>query len=533
MQRQEMIDAIDSPGEQWDVIIIGGGATGLGAALEASSRGHRTVLLESHDFAKGTSSRSTKLVHGGVRYLRQGRIGMVRQSLLERQRLLNNAPHIVHPLGFVIPSYSAGSGWFYYAGLKAYDLLAGGQDFPKAKMLSREQTLQQLPTLNPHQLRGGVHYSDGQFDDSRLAISLAQTTVEQQGIVLNYSPVTSLIHQGSKLKGVVLQDLESKREISLYSRVVINATGVFADDVLKLDQSSQADSETQAKPVVAPSQGTHIVLDRSFLPSDTAMMIPKTEDGRVLFAIPWHGRTLFGTTDIAVKKIDVEPRPLQEEIEYLLDYAGRYLTKKPMKSDILSMFSGLRPLVRSSSGKSTSQLSREHDIRTSSSGLISIIGGKWTTYRRMGEELINLAERVGGLDRRNSRTADLPLHGSPKTDQAEESETCEEALKVYGSDIEGIRKLSSQDPSLNKQLHPRLPYLASEVVWAARCEMARTVEDVLARRTRALFLDANAAIESAPQVASLLMQELQQNQGWRDSQIKTFEALAKGYCNQD
>lgn len=529
MQRQEMIAAIESPDEIWDVIIIGGGATGLGAALEATTRGHRTVLVEAHDFAKGTSSRSTKLVHGGVRYLRQGQIGMVRQSLRERERLLHNAPHIVHPLRFVIPSYTTGGSWFYYAGLKTYDLLAGKTEFPGAKLLSRKQTAERLPTLNTENLRGGVLYSDGQFDDTRLSISLAQTICDHQGIVLNYSPVTSMIHQGDKLVGVVALDKESGREISLKGRVIVNATGVFADEIINLDEQTDL---SVSQSVVVPSQGSHIVLDRSFLPGDAAMMIPETKDGRVLFAIPWHDHLLFGTTDLPVKKVDIEPRPLQEEVEYLLEYAGKYLIKRPTENDILTQFSGLRPLVRSnSSGQSTASLSREHDIRTSPSGLISIIGGKWTTYRHMGEQLINLAEKVGDLKAHASGTATLPLHGTPIMEKDRSISTKDEFLKVYGSDLDDLRLLSNKDPSLGKQLHPRLPYLASQVVWAARHEMARTVEDVLARRTRALFLDAKAAIESAPQVASLLMQVLGETESWKKEQIESFEKLAKGYCS--
>ena len=532
MQRQEMISAVQSSEEKWDVVIIGGGATGLGAALEAASRGHRVVVLEAEDFAKGTSSRSTKLIHGGVRYLRQGRVGMVRQSLRERSRLLKNAPHIVHPLNFFIPSYTLGSRWYYYAGLKTYDLLASGNQFPGAKLLSRKTAQQKIPTINATHLRGGVLYSDGQFDDTRLAISLAQTVAEQNGIVLNYAPVKSLIHESGKLKGVLIQDLETGKEISLRAKVVINATGAFADEMMKIDQQATGKQASDYEPAVAPSQGTHLVLDRSFLPGDTAMMIPKTEDGRILFAIPWHNRVLFGTTDIAVEKIEIEPRPLQEEIDYLLDYAGRYLTKKPNASDILSVFSGLRPLVRSGApGEATASLSREHDIRVSETGLISIIGGKWTTYRHMGEELINLAERVGELRSRPSCTATLRLHGAEKLEENHaEIIGKDEFLKIYGSDITPLRLLAKQESELEKNLHPRLPYLASQVVWAARFEMARTVEDVLARRTRALFLDAKAAIESAPQVAELLMKELRRDEKWKAEQVRSFHEVAAGYC---
>ncbi len=531
MQREEMIAAIDSPGQIWDVIVIGGGATGLGAALEATTRGHRTVLVESHDFAKGTSSRSTKLVHGGVRYLRQGQIGMVRQSLRERERLLNNAPHIVHPLQFVIPSYTTAGSWYYYAGLKTYDFLAGRTQFPGARLLSRQQVTDSLPTLNEAKLRGGVLYSDGQFDDSRLAISLARTIAEHKGIVLNYTPVISMVHQGGKLTGVVVLDKESGREISLQGRVIVNATGVFADEIMNLDEESSPEVPHHGEPVVMPSQGSHLVLDRSFLPGDAAMMIPETRDGRVLFAIPWHNHLLFGTTDLPVESVTFDPRPLEEEVEYLIEYAGMYLSKKPTESDILSQFSGLRPLVRSeSAGKSTASLSREHEIRTSPSGLISIIGGKWTTYRHMGEQLIDLAEKVGDLKARPSQTATLPIHGAPVMGKDKSLSSDDEFLNVYGNDVDDLRLLSEKDPSLGKCLHPRLPYLASQVVWAARHEMARTVEDVLARRTRALFLDAQAALACAPQVASLLTQVLGTSESWKQEQIDSFEKLARGYC---
>lgn len=521
MQRNEMLDALSDRSTTWDVIIIGGGATGLGAALESASRGHRTVLIEGADFAKGTSSRSTKLVHGGVRYLRQGRIRMVRESLQERSRLLHNAPHIVHPLGFVLPTFRFGADWFYYAGLKTYDMLGGGSEFPGARLLSRNETLEALPTLRGEKLRGGVLYSDGQFDDTRLAIALLRTFLAEGGTALNYAPVVGLHTEGERVNGVTVRDSESGQEYLIQGRVIINATGVFVEDVLRMESN-----ESQGESLVAPSQGSHLVLDRSFLPADRAMMIPETDDGRVLFAIPWHGKLLFGTTDLPVERIDLEPRPLAQEVEYLLDYAGRYLTRAPTKADVLSTFAGLRPLFRqkSADGK-TASLSREHEIRVSKGGMISIIGGKWTTYRLMGENLIHRAEEVGGLRRKASRTASLLLHNAREVSPYSE----ENPLAIYGSDEQLLRNLIAAEPALGEKLHPRLPYLSVQVIWGVRYEFARTVEDILARRTRGLFLDARASLEAAPTVARLMKLESHRTDDWESDQIRQFVSLAEGY----
>ena len=523
MNRTDMIAGMDDPGSLWDVIIIGGGATGLGAAVESASRGHRTVLVEAADFAKGTSSRSTKLIHGGVRYLRQGRVGMVRQSLRERGLLFRNAPHVVHPLNFVLPTYCFGSRLFYYTGLRVYDLLAGKLRCGRTRQLSHEETCRELPTLREDNLRGGVMYSDGQFDDARLAITLARTAVDLGAVVANYTPVTRLLNEGGRVRGVAIRDLESNREIPLRGKVVINATGVFAETILRMD------GDRDHQPIIAPSQGSHLVLDASFLPGSSALMIPQTDDGRVLFAIPWHGKVLLGTTDLAVKEVCSEPRPMQSEISYLLEHAGRYLKHQPTEADIRSRFAGLRPLVGPRSGqRSTSTLSREHEIHTSSTGLLSVVGGKWTTYRQMGEDLINQAESATDLRRVPSRTATLPLHGCPEPGSFAASGDPDFA--IYGSDAQSLRDLILESPDLSRRLHPLLPYCAVEIIWAARNEMARTLEDIFARRTRALFLDARAAIESAPQAAELLQRELQKSESWKYEQIRQFSLLADHYC---
>jgi glycerol-3-phosphate dehydrogenase len=499
---------------EWDVLVIGGGATGLGAAVEAVSRGYRTALIERADFAKGTSSRSTKLVHGGVRYLEQMNITLVLDALQERGHMLANAPHIVHNLSFVVPIFDLFGLPYYGFGLKVYELLSGKLSFGASTMLSREKTLAMLPGVAANGLRGGVLYHDGQFDDSRYAISLMRTFESLGGVAINYVEATGLIESNGKIAGVHARDIESATLFDLRAKVTINATGVFTENILKMDD----DKET----LLSVSQGSHFVLPRDFLPGDHAMMIPKTSDGRVLFAIPWHGATVVGTTDEAVEKASVEPHAMAKERSFLMDHIGKYLGRRPKPEEVQSMWSGLRPLVRKGGG-ATSKLSRDHTIIVSPTGLVTVTGGKWTTYRRMGEDTINRAADVAGLPKEPSRTRALHLHGWTRDVAAEESE------RVYGADLPEIVKLSDQDPSLNALLHPRLPYRMREVVWAARYEMARTVEDVLARRTRALFLDARAAIEAAPAVADLLARELGRSAEWMARDLEAFRSVASGY----
>ncbi len=516
MDRAESLEALSEP---FDIVIIGGGATGLGAAVESASRGYRTALLEAHDFAKGTSSRSTKLVHGGVRYLAQGNVSLVREALLERGRLRRNAPHLVGDLEFIVPAYAWWSGPYYGVGLKLYDVLAGRHRLGKSQLLSRAQVLERLPTLEPDQLRGGVRYYDGQFDDARLAISLARTASDLGAVLVTYAPVVALEKSSSTLTAAVVRDAESGREQSVRGRVVINATGVFADSVRRMD-------DPQAAPTVTPSQGVHLVLPYAFFPGSHALMVPRTDDGRVLFVVPWHRRALVGTTDTPVSRIEVEPRPLEEEIAFLLEHAGRYLARDPRREDVLSVYVGLRPLVRppEDPGGATRSLSRDHSIFTSPSGLVTIVGGKWTTYRRMGEDVVSHAARVGGLEARPSITAELRLHGAPPPERAVHSlaGTPGETLSAYGTDADALRALAESDAALAVPLHPALPYLTVEVLWAVRHEMARTVEDVLARRTRALVLDARASLACAPQVARLMARELGRSAEWERDQLAAY-----------
>jgi glycerol-3-phosphate dehydrogenase len=515
MKRAELLQQLEN-NSLWDMIVIGGGATGLGTAVEAASRGYRTLLLEQGDFAQGTSSRSTKLIHGGVRYLQQGNLSLVLEALRERGLLIRNAPHLVHNLSFVVPLYDWWEGPFYGIGLKLYDLLAGKLGLGPSQLLSKAETLRQLPTVEPNGLRGGVIYHDGQFDDARLAISLALTLADVGGIAINYLPVTGIISEGGVVAGVTARDKETGQEFRLKGRAVINAAGPFIDGVRRMVDSA-------AKALITPSQGVHLVLDGSFLPGASAIMVPHTDDGRVLFAIPWHGRTLVGTTDTAVAAVPLEPHPLPEEIDFLLSHTARYLTRHPGRSDVLSVFAGIRPLVCTDAGSDTSSLSRDHTLLVESSGLITIAGGKWTTYRKMGEDTVTAAAQVAGLDDRPSVTGSLHIHGW------QEGVGVDEPLQVYGSDAPALERLLSENPALREPLHPALPYTAGEVVWGVRYEAARTVEDILARRTRALLLDARAAIAAAPKVAELMAQELGHDSIWQKSQVAEFFALASSY----
>jgi glycerol-3-phosphate dehydrogenase len=503
-------------GSEWDVLIIGGGATGLGAAVDAASRGFKTLLLEQSDFAKGTSSRSTKLIHGGLRYLKQGNVSLVIEALKERGILCQNAPHLVSPLGFLVPSYHWWEGPFYGIGLKIYDLLAGKLGLEKSHSMTREETLQQMPTLEPVGLRGGVLYFDGQFDDARLAITLAQTAHDAGATLLNYMPVTGLVKEDGIIVGVEAMDSETKTPWQFRAKSVINATGVFSDQVRTFDDPAAA-------PLMAPSQGIHLVLERNFWPSDLAILVPHTDDGRVVFFVPWHQHLIVGTTDTPIKTVSLEPKPQSEEIDFLLRYAARYLTRKPTRDDVLSVFTGIRPLVHANAGQNTSSLSRDHTILVSASGLITIAGGKWTTYRRMAQDVIDKAIVVGHLPETACHTHTLPLHGyRPGTHPVD-------AWASYGSDADALQALIDKHPAWGLPLHPRLPYLPVEVIWAVRHEMARTLEDVLARRTRALFLDVRATLAIAPLVAKLMAQELGLGPEWEASQLQAFAALAKGY----
>ncbi len=515
MIRATFLEQIRQRREPWDLAVVGGGATGMGIAVDAASRKYHVVLLEQSDFGKGTSSRSTKLIHGGVRYLQQGNVSLVMEALKERGMLFRNAPHLVRDLPFVVPNYQWWETPFYGIGLKVYDLLAGKYGFGRSVLLSREEVLARIPTLEQEGLRGGVLYHDGQFDDSRLLISLAQTAAEQGACLLNYARVTRLLKDADGLvNGLAFQDAESGQKHELYARCVINATGPFCDEL-------QREDDPASEAMIMPSQGVHIVLARSFLPAETAIMVPHTRDGRVMFAIPWHGHVVVGTTDTPISQVSLEPRPLEGEIDFILDTAGDYLARRPSHQDILSVFTGIRPLVNTARSSSTAALSREHTVTISRSGLLTIAGGKWTTYRKMAEDCLEHAIVLARLEERPCVTGDLAIHGS----QGHANDAG--PLAVYGSDAPRVEELAHQRPELARQLHPTLPIIGAQVVWAVRNEMARTVDDVLARRTRALFLNARAAIDMAPVVAQLMAGELAQNQVWKEGQVRDFNEIAE------
>jgi glycerol-3-phosphate dehydrogenase len=528
MRRESMLARIRerqiSNQAQWDIIVIGGGATGAGIAVDAASRGYSVLLLEREDFGKATSSRSTKLVHGGVRYLEQGNISLVMEALKERGLLLQNAPHLVHDLPFIVPNYSWWETPFYGIGLKIYDMLAGKYGFGKSRILSLEETLERLPNIRQDGLRGGVIYHDGQFDDARLLIALVATAADLGAAVANYAPVVELTRDGDGfISGVVGIDLESGQRFTAEAKVVINATGIFTDEIRRM-----ADADAQA--MLAPSQGIHLVFDSSFLAGDTAIMVPHTTDGRVLFAIPWHGHTLVGTTDTPIDGPSYEPAPFEHEIQFVLDTAGQYLSRPPRREDILSAFVGIRPLVKAagSDASKTSALSRDHTIHIDPSGLLTIVGGKWTTYRHMAEDAVNQAVTLGRLDDSPSCvTRTLHIHGY--TGPAEIGARSEDPMAVYGTDASLIREIAATDPELAKPLDRELPCIGAEVIWAARHEMARTLDDALSRRTRALLLNASAAVRMAPAAARLLARELGRDQAWVDGQVAAFLELAGQY----
>jgi glycerol-3-phosphate dehydrogenase len=517
MNRAEMWDRVRQHRGPWDMIIVGGGATGVGLAIDAANRGYDVLLLEQSDFGKGTSSRSTKLAHGGVRYLEQGDIGLVMEALKERGLLLQNAPHIVHDLAFVVPNYEWWEAPFYGMGLKLYQLLAGKYGFGKSRLLSREETLAKLPTIKTDGLRGGAIYYDGQFDDSRLLIHMVLTACEQGAALVNYVEVTGVTKDTPGfVDGVVGRDLETCEEFRAAAKVVINATGAFTDRLRRAADSSAA-------AMIAPSQGVHLVFKSDFLPGNSAIMVPHTSDGRVLFAIPWHGHVLVGTTDTPVSSATMEPVALESEVDFILSNAAQYLAKKPTPSDVLSVFAGIRPLVRAEGVKGTAALSRDHVIHIDRSGLMTICGGKWTTYRHMAEDCVDQAATLAQLPEKPCATRDLKIHGfhTSAKDFA--------ALSVYGLDALEIRKLIASDSRLGEQLHSDLPYIKAEVLWAVRKEMARTVEDVLARRTRTLFLNARAAIEMAPAVADLMAPELHWDAAAKSKQLAAFREVATNY----
>ncbi len=525
MDRIQSLRTVKHREQPWDVLVIGGGATGLGVAVDAASRGFSTLLLEQYDFAKGTSSRSTKLVHGGVRYLQQGDVSLVLEALKERGLMLKNAPHLVRNLSFVIPSYAWWNGPFYTVGLKVYDWMAGKLGLGPSKSISREATIEALPTITQEDLRGGVVYHDGQFDDARMAISLALTAADHNATLVNYMKVTELLkdEEAGMVNGVMAIDQETQEAYRIPAKSVVNATGVFADGIKQLD-------EPGSRRMIKPSQGVHLVLDKSFLPEDYAIMVPQTSDGRVMFAVPWYNKVILGTTDTQVEEPSLEPTPIDQEINFILETAGEYLVKKPSRNDVLSLFAGLRPLAAPEEGaaKATKEISRHHKVLVSLSGLITVVGGKWTTYRKMAEDTVDHAIMIAGLAERKCITKDLQIHGFDL-----EAVAWENPMTVYGIDRPKVERLAGEDPAFAGYLSESLGIMRAQVIWSVREEMARTLEDVLARRTRALFLDARESIRMSKEVAELMAHELGKDEAWKEQQLKEYRALAQQYYIQD
>ncbi len=519
MKREELISKVSDESKVWDMIVIGGGATGLGVALDAALRGYSVAMLEQHDFAKCTSSRSTKLVHGGVRYLQKGDVALVREALIERGRLKHNAPHLVKDQTFVIPNYTHFDNLLYICGLTLYDMLSwGGLSLGRSLFVSKKRASKYLPTITTNGLKGGVIYHDGQFDDSRLAVNLAQSCNENGGCAVNHVKVTGILHdQVGKVAGVIAEDMETNKKYQMKAKSVVNATGVFVDDIIQMDKPSD-------HRLVKPSQGVHLVFDKSFLNSDYALMIPSTSDGRVLFAVPWHNKVVVGTTDIVREKAELEPVPLEEEIDFIMKTAGLYMTRKPERKDILSIFAGQRPLAAPrKEGKSTKEISRSHKIIVSDNNLITITGGKWTTYRKMAEDTVDQAISLNLVAPKKCQSKNFKIHGyKPNPDLSNH-------MYVYGSDMAAIERLADSNPKMAAKIHPDYNYTVAEVVWAVREEMARSIEDVLSRRVRLLIIDARAAITAAPIVAEVIAEELGFGQEWIKNQLQNFNNLAQNF----
>ena len=502
MKRSEQLQALETD-TTWDIIVIGGGATGLGTALDASLRGYKTLLLEGHDFAKGTSSRSTKLVHGGVRYLEQGNIKLVREALRERGYLLKNAPHLTSIQTFIVPVFSGWEKMFYGLGLKFYDLLSGKLSLGDTQILSKKETVEHLPTINAEKLAGGILYFDGQFDDSHLAIEIAATAIKKGATVLNYCKATGFIKTNGEITGVECIDVLSEKKYTLKTKVVVNATGVFTNAIVQMDNQLEHD-------LVSPSQGIHLVIDAKFFPSTDAMMIPKTDDGRVLFAVPWHNKVVLGTTDTPIEEVSYEPKPLEEEIEFIIKHINRYCTSLITRADVNAVYVGLRPLVKQKTKVSSALISREHHLSVSSSGLITITGGKWTTYRKMAADAVDNAAFIGKFKKEKCTTAHTPIG-----DEKEKETRMKEILK--------------NDISLKELVDPNYTFTKAAIVYAVKYEMAICIEDILARRTRLLFLDAKLAITLAPMVASIIAPYLQKDKSWEAAEVESFNQLADQY----
>jgi glycerol-3-phosphate dehydrogenase len=507
-------------GEIFDLLVVGGGATGCGVALDAASRGLRVALAERGDFGSGTSGRSTKLVHGGVRYLEAAllhldrvQFDLVRDALHERGVLLKIAPHLCHRIALVTPLYGALEVPYVWTGLKLYDLLSGAMGLGSSRFLGPAEMLRRFPAIRAEGLKGGVLYYDGQFNDARMNLALALTAIDQGAVAANHLEVVELIKSGGKLSGALVRERFGGATWEIRARCVVNASGPWADGVRRLDDPGAA-------PLLQVSSGTHIMLPRRFAPAEGGITIPKTEDGRVLFILPWEGGCLVGTTDDQARVSD-QPAASGEDVDYLLRHLERYFNLDVQRSDIRAAWSGLRPLVQDPKASDTARLARDHVISASTSGLVTITGGKWTTYRRMARDTVDYAVRQAGLSpRQGCRSDRITLLGGEqyRGEAAAPALSAEFGLdpevalhlsRSYGDRAGGLAQLC-RGP-LGERLAPGHPFLKGEVLYAVRHEMALCADDVLARRMPLALLDTRAARDAAPAVLDLMAGELSWN----------------------
>ncbi|WP_432773078.1 FAD-dependent oxidoreductase [Francisella salimarina] len=500
---------------EYDIIVIGGGATGFGCAVEAVSRGYKTLLLEAYDFGKGTSSKSTKLIHGGLRYLENFDFALVKEGLEERYSFLHNAPHLTHKQSYLIPTRSYFETIKYTIGVKLYEFLSGKYKIGKSYNLNKQQTLAELPNIDDSKLLKSLVYYDGQFDDTRLLISLMKTFEAKGGTALNYHKVEKVFSStNSKLDTVKVIDTLSGEQKEFTAKHIVNATGTFTDKTI--DIANQQDSHKY----VSVAQGTHIVFDREKFPTEHAILIPETEDGRVLFILPWHNHLIVGTTDIKKDAPSIEPVAEKSEIDFILETFNQYAKTKATVADIKSVYCGQRPLVSPKNAKNTAKISRKHEVIESKDGLITVVGGKWTIFRRMGQDVIDFIE-TKKIAQKTSKTSNELL-----VDAIEPKDAY--PLKVYGKNAEDIKAIQTELDNF-ELLHDDLPYYQAEVVYHVRAEKAQTVEDVLARRTRAAFLDIKASIDAASVVAKLMAKELDKDEAWQNQQIDSFMEFSKNF----
>ncbi len=521
--------------KHFDLLVIGGGATGAGILLDATSRGLEAALVEKSDFASGTSSRSTKLLHGGVRYLERavldldrGQYDLVKEALKERAILLRIAPHLTRYIPLLTPLYHRTEIPYYYAGLKMYDWLAGDGEAPPSRYISAEEALAQCPMLKKEGLKGGVVYSDGQFDDARMALSIVLRASELGASAANHVEITGLKKDKGRIVGAQAVDRLSGKSFTIRAKVVVNATGPLADSLRQMDQPT-------TKPLLKASSGAHIVLDRDYSPPEMGLLIPKTEDGRVLFLLPWLGHTLVGTTDNPAE-VEEDPKASEQDVAYILRQLKRYFSLAVSEKEILAKWSGLRPLIQKKEASSTAKLSREHAIEVSPSGLVTIAGGKWTTYRKMALDTVEEAIEVGQLQPTGpSKTQNIYLAGGA----AYSIQTADDLHQKYGWPLSQCRYLNHAygdrctkvaqiaEKGFHHPLLPQAPYLEAEVIYGARFESARTSLDILCRRLRVAFLNKKGALAALPRVQDLLQGEL----GWDEKRKQADRTEALTHLN--